>query len=63
MDPEADEFGIFLVFWFGADRIKLSPEGLMPTTPQELVEMLSIELSDQEKWKTGICVIDVSPPD
>jgi hypothetical protein len=62
-DPSAGGYGIFLVFWFGADKTKLSPEGQRPGTAQKLEERLRATLSSDESRKISICVIDVAKPD
>jgi hypothetical protein len=63
-DPATDGYGIYLVFWFGADRIQRSPSGCLPANPQELQERLQERLeetlSEEEARKISIKVIDVS---
>ena len=61
-DPGADGYGIYLVFWFGAEGCQLPPSGKRPTSAHELQERLLDTLSPDEKFKISICVIDVSKP-
>ena len=61
-DPGADGYGIYLVFWFGAEGCQMPPSGKRPTSAQELQERLLDTLSPDEKFKISICVIDVSKP-
>ena len=59
-DPLADGFGIYLVFWFGADKTKkLPPSGKRPNSAEELEQRLRGTLSTDESRKISICVIDV----
>ena len=62
-DPQASGFGIYLVFWFGADITQLPPSGQRPRNAQELENRLRSSLSFDEKLKISVCVIDVSKPD
>lgn len=59
-DPDADGYGIYLVFWFGAKDCQMPPSGKRPTSAQELQERLLDTLSADEKFKIAVCVIDVS---
>ena len=61
-DPGADGYGIYLVFWFGAEGCQMPPSGKRPTSAHELQERLVNTLSADEKFKISICVIDVSKP-
>ena len=61
-DPGADGYGIYLVFWFGAEGCQMPPSGKRPTSAHELQERLLDTLSADEKRKISICVIDVSKP-
>ena len=64
-DPGAEGFGIYLVFWFG-DAIRCHPtalEGWTPPGPRELESKLTELLSDQERSKISVCVIDVCKPE
>ena len=59
-DPATDGYGIYLVFWFGSDRTKQSPSGRRPANPQELRGHLEETLSEEERRKISVKVIDVS---
>ena len=61
-DPDTDGYGIYLVFWFGAEGCQMPPAGKRPTSAHELQERLLDTLSPDEKFKISICVIDVSKP-
>ena len=61
-DPATGGFGIYLVFWFGADRTQLAPSGKRPATPVELETRLLESLSEEERRRLSVCVIDVSRP-
>ena len=59
-DSDTGGHGIYLVLWFGHDRTKRSPTGERPTTPDELREHLEATLTDAERRRISVCVIDVS---
>ena len=59
-DPATCGHGIYLVFWFGGDRVTSPPYGDLPTTPCELQVRLRETLSEEEARKIAVCVIDVS---
>ena len=61
-DPDTDGYGIYLVFWFGAECTTSPPSGRKPRTVQELEEQLEATLTDDEARKISIVVIDVSQP-
>ena len=62
-DPRADGFGIYLVFWFGADRTQPpAPHGKRPGSAEELENRLRATLSTDENRKISVCVVDVSKP-
>lgn len=61
-DPEADGYGIYLVFWFGEGYTQAPPEGKLPDSALELRERLTATLSPEEARKISVCVIDVSSP-
>ena len=61
-DPRAHGFGIYLVFWFGADQTQPPPSGSRPRTPDELKQRLQGLLSVDESRKISICIIDVARP-
>ena len=59
-DPATDGYGIYLVFWFGPRLTQRSPYGRRPANPKELRERLEKTLSNDERRKISIKVIDVS---
>ena len=63
-DPGADGYGIYLVFWFGdAEGCRPTPRsGPKPKSAAELDKALLDTLSDHERRKISVCVIDVSKP-
>ena len=63
-DPGTDGYGIYLVFWFGeAEGCRPVPaSGRKPKSPDELQQALLDSLSDHERRKISVCVIDVSKP-
>ncbi|MFK5893924.1 MAG: hypothetical protein QM504_11950 [Pseudomonadota bacterium] len=66
-DPGAKSYGIYVVFWFGNKRttkIKRPPKHiLMPTTPLELETALTSLISQEDRSKLEVIVIDVTQPD
>ena len=65
-NPEADGFGIYLVFWFGIRYMKvIAPEKTegrpIPNGPEELKSLLEKQLDPPLSEKIHIVVIDVSP--
>ena len=61
-DPGAKGYGIYLVFWFG-DTEHCRPIPIDQHRPQnadELEELLLETLSEEEKLRISICVVDVS---
>ena len=63
-DPSTDGYGIYLVFWFGeAEDCRPTPRsGPKPKSAAELDSALLDTLSDHERRKISVCVIDVSKP-
>ena len=59
-DPATDGYGIYLVFWFGPRLTQRSPSGRRPANPKELRERLEETLTEDERRKISIKVIDVS---
>ncbi len=60
-DPGAHGYGIYLVFWFGAERTPPPPEGTRPKTAKELEIRLKERLNTkEERQQISICVIDCS---
>ena len=62
IDPATGGHGIYLVFWFGRDHTRRTPDGLRPDSPAELKRQLERTLSEDEARKISVCVIDVSRP-
>ena len=64
-DPGADGYGIYLVFWFGeVDGCRPTPRsGPKPKSATELKDAFLDSISDSERRKICVCVIDVSKPD
>jgi len=64
-DPDADGFGVYLVFWFGneVDPTPSRPDGgARPTSAAELEAMLVSDLSPEIRTRTDVIVFDVSDP-
>ena len=59
-DPATDEYGIYLVFWFGNNCTKHPHTGTRPDNSQELQTKLEATLSEGLARKVSVCVIDVS---
>ena len=60
--PESEGYGIYLVFWFGRDHMKVEPpRGRSPRTAAELRERLEELLTPGRRAKIGVVVIDASP--
>jgi hypothetical protein len=62
-DPRAHGYGIYLVFWFGANKTQPPPSGLRPHTAKELEKRLRATLSSDENRKISTRVFDVAKPD
>ena len=60
--PATSGYGIYLVFWLGKDRMPPPPTGAPPSGPDELQQRLEATLSDAERRKISVVVIDVSRP-
>ncbi|MFZ3017196.1 MAG: hypothetical protein WA056_01915 [Gallionella sp.] len=62
-DPGADGYGIYLVFWFGGQGMRPSPDGgNKPRSAKELEGRLRQTLSPEESRRILICVIDCALP-
>ena len=62
-DPRSGGYGIFLVLWFGADRLKSPPRaGTPPRSPEELARMLEGLLTHEQRRTVTVIVVDVSAP-
>ena len=63
LDPGSQGYGVYLVLWFGTDRVKAPPRPLSkPTSASELEQMLTDRLSETEQPLIKICVVDVAAP-
>ena len=62
-DPRSGGYGIFLVLWFGADRLKSPPRaGTPPRSPEELARMLEGRLTHEQRRTVTVIVVDISAP-
>jgi hypothetical protein len=61
-EPETAGYGIYLVFWFGAELTQAPATGVRPASPEELQRKLEADLTDSEKRKISVRVLDVSQP-
>ena len=59
-DPATGGHGIYLVFWFGDNRVQPPPQGRRPNSPVELRERLEATLTEAETRKIAVLVVDVS---
>ena len=59
--PITGGHGIYLVFWFGERDIPAPPQGRRPANPEELRQRLEAPLSEAERRRISVCVVDVSP--
>ena len=53
--------GVYLVFWFGDGKVPPPPQGRRPTGPDELRQRLEEQLTESERRRITVRVIDVSP--
>ena len=60
-DPATGGHGVYLVFWFGDGRVPPPPQGRRPTGPAELRQRLEEQLTESERRRIAVRVIDVSP--
>ena len=63
-DPATEGYGIYLVLWFAdADKpVSRHPDGIRPTTPEELKHRLEQTLTADEARKISVIVLDVAKP-
>ena len=59
-DPDTGGYGIYLVFWFGDGEVQSSPSGSRPSNSQELKEWLEASLTEEERRRISVLVVDVS---
>ena len=60
-DPATGGHGVYLVFWFGDGKIPSPSRGRRPTSPAELRQRLEEQLTESERRRIAVRVIDVSP--
>lgn len=61
--PQADDYGIYLVLWFGGDSMPRTTDGgKKPRSPEELRARLEAQLDPSERQRIFIHVLDVSWP-
>lgn len=61
--PQADGYGIYLVLWFGGNRMPRTTDGgKKPRSPEELRTRLEAQLDSSERQQIFIRVLDVSWP-
>ena len=63
VDPGADGYGIYLVFWFGSEYTRTPHENGSPDSAKEMERWLQDSLSPEQARKISVCVIDVSIPE
>jgi len=61
--PDAQGYGIYLIFWFGTGKTPPPPSGKKPTTAYEMKIALLNMMTEEEKRLIGLCVIDCSISD
>ena len=61
-DPATNGHGIYVVLWFGRDCTRRSPNGTRPATPDDLKQEIETTLTEQERRKIHVRVIDVNKP-
>lgn len=61
LDPECDGVGIYLVLWFGIEP-RPSPEGIRPSTPQQLTDLLRAMIPEEDRRRIHVVVVDLSIP-
>ncbi len=59
LDPASGGVGIYLVLWFGL-KAKAMPEGERPSTPQQLIELLSAMVPEEDQFRVHVAVLDLS---
>ena len=62
-DPDAQGYGIYVIFWFGTGKTPPPPVGKKPSTADEMRTALLDMMSEEEKRLIGLCVIDCSTRD
>ncbi len=59
-DPATNGHGIHVVLWFGGACTRRSPNGTRPPTPDDLKQEIEATLTEEERRKIHVLVIDVS---
>lgn len=59
LDPASDGVGIYLVLWFG-QKPKATPGGERPSTPQQLLALLSAMVPEEDRFRGHVAVLDLS---
>lgn len=59
LDPASDGVGIYLVLWFGM-KARATPEGVRPSTPQQLLALLSAMVPEEDRLRLHVAVLDLS---
>ena len=62
-NPATGGHGVYLVFWFGDGKIPPPAQGRRPAGPAELQQQLEEQLTESERCRIAVRVIDVSPGD
>ena len=62
-DPATSGYGVYVVFWFGAEKTIPTLDDSRPATPSELRQRLEAGLTDEEARKIYVVVLDVTKPD
>ena len=62
-DDTTGGFGIYVVLWFGRDRVKIAPTGRRPQNPDEMRRCLEETLDSEHRRRIAIHVLDVTRPD
>ena len=60
-DPATEGLGIYLVLWFGR-KCTVAAKSDRPATPEALRERLLEEMTDAERRRTAVVVLDVTRP-
>lgn len=62
LDPGAEGYGIYLVFWFGGKGMPVAADGgKRPGSAQELEDRLRATLKHEEQQYIGVIVMDCAP--
>lgn len=59
-ETDTHGYGVFLVYWFGHDKVTRSPQGTYPDSAAKLKRQLVNTLTKEEQEQIYFCVIDVS---